>query len=194
MQNKGNFKGFESIFAVRLRDLMERNKTTQLELARATSITRQAISQYTDGSVMPNIEKLYLIAKYFNVSADYLLGEAEFKNYNNVLNANSDINELLYDNPGLEQLLKLESFKELVSKASKTFDALSHKDLLAGIGLEEIDSMELSEKTYRIAFSEYLKGTLDKLINDIGSKYHNDVRNKVIQLLSLDTTKIKRNK
>lgn len=62
------------IFRERLNYLMQMYDTTQLKLAKASGITRQAISQYLDASTAPNIDKLYLIAKYFNVSADYLIG------------------------------------------------------------------------------------------------------------------------
>lgn len=69
--------GYDGIFVTRLRDLMKSAKATQQDVAAAVGTTRQAISQYADGSVQPNIEKLYKIAEYFNVSADYLLGFAD---------------------------------------------------------------------------------------------------------------------
>jgi len=75
MNNESGFKGYDSIFALRLRGLME--NTTQAQLAEQIGTTRQAVSQYMDGSVQPNIEKLYKISNYFKVSADYLLGRAE---------------------------------------------------------------------------------------------------------------------
>lgn len=71
MSNENNTK---NIFAERLALLMKERGSTQKDLASATGITRQAISQYMDGSVQPNIEKLYMICQFFNVSADYMLG------------------------------------------------------------------------------------------------------------------------
>lgn len=73
MSNK-IFYGYDNIFAKRLRELMADTNTTQVELANEMGVTRQAVSQYMDGSAQPNIDKFYRIAKYFNVSADYLLG------------------------------------------------------------------------------------------------------------------------
>ena len=67
--------GHDGTFATRLRKLMEEHHTTQKELAEKVGISRQAISQYADGSVQPNIEKFYKIKEYFKVSADYLLGK-----------------------------------------------------------------------------------------------------------------------
>lgn len=86
MERAIDFKGFNSIFARRLKILMDgdnqRDKITQLELSKHIEVSRQAISQYLDGSVMPNIDKLYKIACYFNVSADYLLGLSDVQGLN----------------------------------------------------------------------------------------------------------------
>lgn len=65
-----------SSFAVRLKILMRENKTTQQEFARVTDISRQAVSQYCDGSTIPTATKLLKIADYFKVSTDYLLGRS----------------------------------------------------------------------------------------------------------------------
>lgn len=69
------FKGFNNILAVRLRQLMYGSGTTQQELAEKTGCSRQAVAQYMDGSNAPNIDKLILIADFFNVSIDYLVGK-----------------------------------------------------------------------------------------------------------------------
>lgn len=67
-------KGYNNVFATRLRDLMAKRQITQETLAEQVGCSRQAISQYTDGSTVPNFDKLLGIAKFFNISADYLLG------------------------------------------------------------------------------------------------------------------------
>lgn len=79
MDNDKKFVDFDSVFATRLRSLMESNKTTQKELSEIVGTTRQAISQYADGSVQPNIEKLYKMASYFKVSSDWLIGMNDIK-------------------------------------------------------------------------------------------------------------------
>ncbi len=60
-----------------LRYLMEKTRTTQDELGKAIGKSRQSVSYYCDGSVAPDWETLVLIAKYFHVSSDYLLGLSE---------------------------------------------------------------------------------------------------------------------
>ena len=79
MDSDKKFVDFDSVFATRLRSLMESNKTTQKELAEIVGTTRQAISQYADGSVQPNVEKLYKMASYFKVSSDWLIGMNDIK-------------------------------------------------------------------------------------------------------------------
>ncbi len=80
MENLKIFKGYDSIFAERLRFLMKQHSTKQTDLAKHLGLTRQAISKYTDGSVLPNIENLHAICKFFNVSSDYLLGISNTEN------------------------------------------------------------------------------------------------------------------
>ena len=82
MDSDKKFVDFDSVFATRLRSLMESNKTTQKELAEIVGTTRQAISQYADGSVQPTIEKLYKMASYFKVSSDWLIGMNDIKSTN----------------------------------------------------------------------------------------------------------------
>ena len=61
-------------FAQRLIELREDKNVTQHVLADDLGITRQSLSLYEKADRAINIELLYKIAKYFNVSTDYLLG------------------------------------------------------------------------------------------------------------------------
>jgi transcriptional regulator with XRE-family HTH domain len=47
---------------------------TQTKLAKAIGVNRQSIGQWKDGITSPDINALYKIADYYNVSADYLIG------------------------------------------------------------------------------------------------------------------------
>lgn len=69
--------GYNSVFANRLRDLMEKNKTTQPQLAEAVGVSRQAVGQWQNGNTVPDILDFQKICNFFNVSADYLLGRSE---------------------------------------------------------------------------------------------------------------------
>lgn len=61
-------------FATRLKRLMEEKNVTQKALAEYLKITRQAVAQYLAGNTKPNADTISLIARFFSVSADYLLG------------------------------------------------------------------------------------------------------------------------
>lgn len=47
---------------------------TQSELGKVISVTSGTISNYEHGFHLPDLEKLVLLADYFGVSTDYLLG------------------------------------------------------------------------------------------------------------------------
>lgn len=57
-----------------LRELMSDTGHTQAELASYLGISRQSVSCYTDGSANPTPMTIVAIARFFNVSTDYLLG------------------------------------------------------------------------------------------------------------------------
>lgn len=65
---------YNSVFATRLRELIESRHITITSLAEELGITRQAVSNYTYGGGQPTVDKLKKICDYFSVSADYLLG------------------------------------------------------------------------------------------------------------------------
>lgn len=62
------------MFGKTLRELRESRRLKQRELAKAIYISPSAISQYENGRTRPSRDNLETIAKYFNVSTDYLLG------------------------------------------------------------------------------------------------------------------------
>lgn len=61
-----------NVFRTRLRAL--RGSKSQIEVAKALNISRAALSYYESGERVPDINVLFSMAKYFNVSSDYLLG------------------------------------------------------------------------------------------------------------------------
>ena len=61
-------------FSERLKQLRENMKISQRELARQTGISSAMISLYEANKKTPTIDVLIKLAKFFEVSADYLLG------------------------------------------------------------------------------------------------------------------------
>ena len=72
---------YNSVFAQRLRDLIDERNLTLPELAEQLNTTRQSIGQWKNGDTVPNIIMLKTIAEYFNVSADYLIGIEDYKTH-----------------------------------------------------------------------------------------------------------------
>lgn len=72
-----NFFGYDSLFSARLGNLIAEKKISMQTLSTEIGVSRQAISQYCNGSTVPNADKLLKIAEYFNVSLDYLCGRSE---------------------------------------------------------------------------------------------------------------------
>ena len=61
-------------FNVRLKQLRQKNKLTQGELADILSLKPTAISNYESQRNEPSFDKLIALSKHFDVSCDYLLG------------------------------------------------------------------------------------------------------------------------
>ena len=64
----------KKIFGERLRELRHSQSTSQMQLANALGLTQNSIGMMERGHRGTTIEKLVVIAEYFHVSTDYLLG------------------------------------------------------------------------------------------------------------------------
>lgn len=63
----------------RLKDLREDNDLTQKELADILHTTQQQYSKYEIGIRLIPIDKLEILAKFYNTSVDYLIGRTNNK-------------------------------------------------------------------------------------------------------------------
>ena len=61
-------------FDKRIKDLRESRKISQQELADRLFVTRSAVNAWEMGNSMPSIDNLIVLARFFHVSTDYLLG------------------------------------------------------------------------------------------------------------------------
>lgn len=69
----------KAILGNRLKDLREKFFLTQHDLGGIINIPQNTISNYEKGKTFPSVETLYLIADYFNISIDYLVGRTSSK-------------------------------------------------------------------------------------------------------------------
>ncbi len=65
------------MFAQRLRELRKNKNITQIEFARQFNIATGTIGMWETGKRQPDYDTLLSIAKYFDVSVDYLLGKED---------------------------------------------------------------------------------------------------------------------
>lgn len=74
---KKDAKFHSNILNVRIRALMESKQTKTEAFARALSVTPEAVRLWHSGYARPDIDKICLIAGFFEVTTDYLLGLSE---------------------------------------------------------------------------------------------------------------------
>ncbi|MBE7100496.1 MAG: helix-turn-helix transcriptional regulator [Clostridiales bacterium] len=63
-----------TIFSERLRELRVESGVGQVELAQAIGVSKGVISLWENALREPKLTNLVALAKYFNVSVDYLVG------------------------------------------------------------------------------------------------------------------------
>ena len=71
----------------RIKDLREDNDLFQRDIANLLGISQQYYSEYESGKRTITISHLITLAKYYNVSIDYLVGLSNFKDKNKKANS-----------------------------------------------------------------------------------------------------------
>lgn len=201
VNNARNFKGYNGAFAERLRGIMEDTKTTQEALAKHTGLSRQTISQYMDGSVLPNVEKLYKICNYFNVTSDYFLCFSDSKSMDmtdqHIQNAigltKESINQLktIY-NERLKALfpvpsLKIEVINYMLSNQSFMANFPDRLRNYCSLRLEDDKIAERTGKHIKSEETDIKSYLLTRLMQDLADDYYNN-----LYKLSFDHSNAKR--
>ncbi len=79
------------IFALRLDKLIKENRITRYRVAKDLKCSKATIINWCEGVNEPKATQIRILAEYFDVSSDYLLGledETGAKVYNNTVNDN----------------------------------------------------------------------------------------------------------
>ena len=82
-------KSYDLPFPMRLRQLMDETDTSQQALADSVGVTRQAVAQWKDGKTIPDIYNFKRIAEFFKIPYEYLLGDTDSKEHENMALADS---------------------------------------------------------------------------------------------------------
>ena len=106
-----------SNFKTRFKELRSRKGVTLDEITTAIGVTTAALSRYENGHRTPTVEIAMSLAKYFNVSMDYILGLADSeKSYVSDAKMNKYIDGIMkglkefgydYTDKPVDELLKL---------------------------------------------------------------------------------------
>ena len=62
------------MFPERIRLLRKSQDLSQVELAGRLGVSKQSVSNWENGNILPSIDMLVKISTVFNVSTDYILG------------------------------------------------------------------------------------------------------------------------
>lgn len=127
-----------AIFGQRLRKLREQKGITQAEISKALKMNRATYAHYETGRREPDIATLRLLAEYFNVSVDYLIGKTNERNSSphEIYNAK----ELIYTIP--------EEYRELFKKQNISYIEFAKKMMKEKIAPSDL--MELIRVTKNI--------------------------------------------
>lgn len=98
-----NNEDVRKIVAKNLANLRKNKKLTQTELADMFGYSDKAISKWENGDTLPDIETLYNLCKFYNVTLDFLVSNEDFsdkvkyiKRMNKKIIINNSLIELLY--------------------------------------------------------------------------------------------------
>lgn len=62
------------IFSQRIKEALNIRRFSQKEAAKAINVTQRTMSEYVNGKMQPTAPAIIKLAKFLDVSADYLLG------------------------------------------------------------------------------------------------------------------------
>ncbi len=68
----------KNIFGQRLVEVRTESNLTQTQLAQEFGVSQTCIGKWEKGTRNPSLDDLIMVAKYFNVTTDYLLGLTDF--------------------------------------------------------------------------------------------------------------------
>ena len=73
-------KNIREIIAKNLANLRKNKKMTQSELAEKFGYSDKAVSKWENGDTLPDVETLYKLCEFYNISLDFLINEESFEN------------------------------------------------------------------------------------------------------------------
>lgn len=143
-------------FKDRLKEIRKANGYSQVELAEAIGVSKSTIGAYETGDITPSLEKIYILANYFNVEASYFIEETS-----------DNANGMRTD----DEKKITEIFASNVKKLRKK-RGLSQTDLASALSVST-SSISMYERAERepslkmlVSLAEYFGVTIDSLFKE----------------------------
>lgn len=98
---------YKKIFSKNLNHYMELNQKTQVDLINDLGINKSAISTWCNGTRLPRMDKVDMLAKYFHINRSDLIEDKINSNESNSYYLNDDARDMaqfLYENPDYKVL------------------------------------------------------------------------------------------
>lgn len=73
---------YREVFALRIKGIREELGLSQVIVSADTGIQQSKLSKYENGSLEPNLEQLGILANYYEVSVDWLIGNPHHNKHN----------------------------------------------------------------------------------------------------------------
>lgn len=169
-------------FSERFKILRNKHKLTQEKLAEELGMSKSAISMYENGNREPDFETLELIADYFNVDINYLLGRSFIENmFKSRRVATSQLAEMMLEEGFIELLAKTKNtslfrIKKEVERIL-TFDYIAFFDLdIAEFDLINCIKEEMLSNTEPLE-NNIAKVYLQKIYESVNSGFSRDKYN-----------------
>lgn len=115
------------MIGLRLKELRKINKLTQKQLAKIMNVDCSAVTKWETGKANPDFEKQQILADYFGVSVDYLLGRTDKKERYTACDAPKE-NTIVYCREGQTKKIKLSA--EKMNLILKMIDAIQEDNNL----------------------------------------------------------------
>lgn len=103
---------YKSIFSKNLRHYMNLNNKSQIDLINDLGFNKSAVSTWWNGTRLPRMDKVDLLAKYFNIKRSDLIEDKSLEN--NLTDKNAKlIADILSNNKMLDHLYKVNSLNSV---------------------------------------------------------------------------------
>ena len=155
-------------FCNKLKQLRKKHNVSQIEISEYLNVSRATYSNYENGITEPSINSIICIAKFYNVSLDFLLTDTKI-----------EFDKISFDDDfqlNIPDFSKETLLNSLYNKKNKYLKLLEYNNTLINNYISEIDKIIISlkeqsntdNKNSNVEFSQELSissKTIDKIIN-----------------------------